>query len=45
MIRKVGNKWVLYSHSGKKLKECATKEECEKREREIQYFKHKAKKR
>lgn len=39
MIRKVGNKWVLYSHSGKKLKEC------EKREREIQYFKHKAKKR
>lgn len=40
IIRQEDGKWVLYSHEGKKLGEFDTKEEAEKREREINYFKH-----
>ncbi len=41
IIRKEGDKWILYSHDGsKKLGEFDTKEEAEEREREIQAFKH-----
>lgn len=41
VIRHEDGKWVLYSHDGsKKLGEFETKEEAEKRERQIQFFKH-----
>ncbi len=49
MQRKVGGKYVLYSKKKgkdgkrKKLGEAATKEGIEKREREVQFFKHKRK--
>ena len=42
MIKKEGSKYVLYSKDGKKkLGTFKTKEEAEKRERVINYFKHK----
>jgi len=42
MIKKVGNKYVLYSKDGKKkLGTFNTKSAAEKREREIKYFKNK----
>lgn len=40
MIRKEGNKWVIYSKDGKKLSEHDTKKEAEKRERQIKFFKY-----
>jgi len=41
MIRKVGEKWVLFSSDGKKqLGEFDSKEAALKRERQIQFFKH-----
>jgi hypothetical protein len=40
MIRKEGNKWILFSHDGKKhLGEFDSKEAAEKRERQINFFK------
>jgi hypothetical protein len=42
MLKREGSKWVLYSKDGsKKLGEFDTKEDALKRERQIQYFKHK----
>lgn len=42
MIRKIGDKWTLWSKDGsKKLFESSSKAAVEKREREINYFKHK----
>jgi hypothetical protein len=42
MLKYEGSKWVLYSKDGsKKLGEFDTKEDALKRERQIQYFKHK----
>jgi len=42
MLKREGSKWVLYSKDGsKKLVEVDTKEDALKRERQIQYFKHK----
>jgi len=44
MIRKQGNKWVLYSKDGKKkLGTFSSKEELLKRERQISFFKHRKK--
>lgn len=40
-IRKVGNKWVVFSHDGKKLGEYGSKKEAVKRLRQIEYFKNK----
>lgn len=41
MIKKIGDKYVLFNHDGtKRLGEFATKEEAEKREKQINYFKH-----
>jgi hypothetical protein len=40
IIRKVGNKWVLFSHKGKRLGSFDSKEAAKKREKEIQFFKH-----
>jgi len=42
MIKKEKSKWVLYSKDGKKvLGSFKTKKDAIKRERQIQYFKHK----
>ena len=42
VIKKKGYQWVLYNHTGKKiLGKFRTKKEALKRERQIQYFKHK----
>lgn len=42
MIKKDGNKYILYSKDGKKkLGSFSSRKAAEKREREIQYFKHK----
>ncbi len=42
MIKKEGNKYILYSKDGsKKLGVYHTKEEALKRERQIRFFKHK----
>lgn len=44
MIKKVGSKWVLYSHDGsKRLGTFMSRAAAVKREREINYFKHKGK--
>ena len=44
MIRKQGGKYCLYSKDGSKLLGCAkTKTAILKRERQVQYFKHKSK--
>lgn len=43
IIKKVGNKWILYSHKGKRLFESTDKSAVIKREREINFFKHKSK--
>lgn len=43
MIVKRKNKYLLLSHTGKVLGLFASKAEAEKRERQIQFFKHKAK--
>lgn len=40
-IKKVGDKYVIYSKDGKKLGEYSTRKAAEKRLREIEYFKHK----
>ena len=41
MIKKQGDKWVLFSHDGKKkLGEFDSEEAAQKRERQIQFFKH-----
>lgn len=41
MIKKVGHWYVLFSKDGtKRLGTYKTKEEAEKRERQVQYFKH-----
>lgn len=41
MLRKRGSRWVLMSKDGKKrLGSFSSKAEAEKRERQIQYFKH-----
>jgi hypothetical protein len=41
MIVKRGNKYCLYSHDGsKKLGEFDSKEAAQKREKQINYFKH-----
>ena len=45
MIRKVGSKYVLYSHDGNKvLGTFASKAEAVKREQQINYFKARGKK-
>lgn len=41
-IRKKGDKYCVYSSSGKKLGEYPTREAAEKRLRQIEYFKHKS---
>jgi len=42
MIRKINNKFYVYSEKGKRLsKGYSTRKEAEKRLREIEYFKHK----
>lgn len=41
MIRKVGSKYVLYSHDGKKLGTFSSRKAAEDRERQVKYFKHK----
>lgn len=44
MIRKVGDKYVLYSKDGKKkLGTYGSREAAKKREKQIQYFKHQKK--
>ena len=41
MIRHKNGKWILYNHDGTKiLGEFDTKEEAEKREKQINYFKY-----
>lgn len=41
MIKKQGSKWVLHTKDGSKvLGTFDTKEEAEKRERQIQFYKH-----
>lgn len=40
IIRKVGNKYRLYSHTGKNLGTFDSLEAAKKHEREVQYFKH-----
>lgn len=44
MIKKEGNKFVLYSKDGTKKLGSGTKKEMEKREKEVEYFKSKKKK-
>lgn len=44
MIRKKGNKYCIYSKTGKKLGEFATRAEALKRLRQIEFFKHKGNK-
>lgn len=44
-IGQVGNKWRVYSRTGKNLGTCDTKEEAEKRLAEVEMFKHMKKKR
>lgn len=41
IIRKEGLYWVLYSHSGKKLYKARSKKAVQKREEQINFFKHK----
>lgn len=44
MVRKIGNKYVILNHDGtKKLGEYNTKEEAEKRLRQIEAFKYMSK--
>lgn len=43
MIRKIKNKYKVISKKGKNLGTYKTKEEAEKRLRQIEYFKHKKK--
>lgn len=40
MIVKQGNKYIIKSEKGKTLGEFATREEAEKRLKQIEYFKH-----
>ena len=40
VIKKEGNKYVIYSKTGKKLGEYTSKKAAEKRLRQIEYFKH-----
>ncbi len=40
IIRKVKDKWVLYSHKGKRLGVFSSKDAAMRRERQINYFKH-----
>lgn len=44
-IGQVGNKWRVYSKTGKNLGTCDTKAEAEKRLAEVEYFKKKKRKR
>lgn len=39
MIKNEGGKWILYSHTGKKLYEAESKEQAQKREAQINFFK------
>lgn len=39
MIKKVGSKYVLYSHTGKRLGEFKSKKEAEAREKQVKMFK------
>lgn len=39
MIRKVGTRWVLYSHKGKPLGHFSSKAQAQKREQQVNYFK------
>lgn len=43
MIKKEGNKFALYSKSGKKKLAEGSRKKVEKREKQIEYFKHKNK--
>lgn len=43
MVKKVGNKWVVMSESGKQMGTYSTKAEAQKRLQQIEYFKHKKK--
>jgi len=43
VIKHEGSKWVLYSHSGKKLGTFDSEAAAKKREREINFFKHEGK--
>jgi hypothetical protein len=40
VIKKEGQDWVLYSHDGKRLYKSPSKKKVEKREQQINYFKH-----
>jgi hypothetical protein len=40
MIRKVGDKYVVYSEKGKRLSKPMSKEKAKKRLRQIEFFKH-----
>lgn len=40
VIKKEGDKWILYSHEGKKLFQARTKAAVQKREEQIKFFKH-----
>lgn len=40
VIRKIGDKWRLYSHTGKNLGTFDSKEAAERHERAVQFFKH-----
>lgn len=42
-IRKVNNKYVVYSKEGKRLSKPLSKEKAKERLRQIEYFKHKKK--
>lgn len=41
MVVKQGSNWVIKSHTGKTLGTFKSKEEADKRLREIEFFKHK----
>ena len=43
VIKKVGSKFVVVSHTGKRLGRPMSKEEAKKRLAQIEYFKHKKK--
>jgi hypothetical protein len=44
MIRKRGNKYIIYSEKGKKLGEEPSRKKAEERLRQIEFFKNKDKK-
>jgi len=45
MIRKTGSRYELVSHTGKNLGKYSSKAGAQKREKQVEYFKHKKPKR